>query len=61
MKSRYPGVVSDPLFSYLLSDVKKPANEDSQYVTSTPDHFSYHPGGISNSPLHPYQLILKKT
>jgi hypothetical protein len=56
MKSCRLGVVSDPLLSYLLSDVKKHANEDSQYVTSTPGHFSYHPCGISNSPLHPYQL-----
>jgi hypothetical protein len=61
MKCRYPRVVSDHLLSYLLSNVKKHANEDSQYVKSTPDHFSYHPGGISSSPLHFYQFTLKNT
>jgi Peroxidase, family 2 len=61
MESCHPGVVSDALLSYLLSDVKKHTNKDSQYDTSTPNHFSYQPGGVSNSPDHPYQITLKKT
>jgi hypothetical protein len=49
LKFCHPGFILDPLLPLIL-DVREHANEDSQYVTCTPDHSSYHPSSITNSP-----------